>query len=174
MPVTDGGGPTPGAKRVARYRARHGSDPPGPGRPRTHGLRSLERLLRQQSLAAVDGRSTLPRELAEIRRGFADDLGGDPSTAQATLIERVAAKQLLVGALETFLLQHPSTLLLKEHLYLVTVYRQTSDSLRADLLALGLERRAKPVPDLAAYLAARETAPPPAPPAPAAPTEPTS
>jgi hypothetical protein len=147
VPVTNDGGPIPDAKRSARHRARHGSDPQGPGRRRTHGLRSLERVLRQHGLAAVDGRSTLARELAEWRRSLTDDLGGDPSTAQAILIERVAAKRLLVGALETFILQHPSTLLVKENGYLVNLYRQTSDSLRADLIALGLERRAKPVED---------------------------
>ena len=123
----------------------HGTDPRPPGRRPTHGFRALERLLRQHGLAVVDGRSTLGRELAHWRQCHADDLGGDPSAAQATVIERIAAKRLMVGALETFILSAPSTLLVKERLYLVNLYRQMSDSLRADLVTLGLERRAKEV-----------------------------
>ena len=71
------------------------------------------------------------------------------------MIERVAAKRLMVGSLETFILQHPSTFLGKEHLYLVNLYRQLSDSLRSDLVTLGPERKAKPVPTLQEYLAQR-------------------
>jgi hypothetical protein len=115
----------------------------------------LQRLLRQHGLAVVHGRTTLGRELAYWRESLASDLGGDVSTAQATLIERVACKRLLVGAIETFLLSNPSTVLLKERLYLLNVYRMMSDSLRADLVTLGLQRRAKPVPDLQSYLKAR-------------------
>src|SRR5215467_10894238 len=155
MPVTNGQGSTPGARRIARYRARRGTDPRPPGRPPTHGFRALERLLRQHGLAVVDGRSTLGRELAYWRQCYADDLGGDPSAAQATVIERIAAKRLMVGALETFILSAPSTLLVKERAYLVNMYRQMSDSLRADLVTLGLERRAKEAPTLAEYLAAK-------------------
>src|SRR5262245_4444113 len=99
MPVTNEGESTLGRRRIARYRARHGNDPRGPGRPRTHGLRALKRLLRQHGLAVLDGRSTLGRELTHWRRCLADDLGGDPSTAQATLTERVAAKRLLAAGL---------------------------------------------------------------------------
>lgn len=38
----------------------------------------------------------------------------------------------------------------------MNLYRQTSDSLRADLVTLGLERRAKPIPSLAEYLAKKD------------------
>ena len=145
MPVTDGGGLAPGTRRVARHRARHGTEPRGPGRPPSHGFRALERILRQHGLSVLDQRSTLARELAYWRQSLASDLGGDPSTAQAAVIERVAAKRLMVGSLETFILQHPSTFFGKEHLYLVNLYRQLSDSLRADLVTLGLERRTKEV-----------------------------
>src|SRR5215475_10384169 len=152
MPVTNGGGSTPGGRRIARYRARHGTDPRGPGRPPTHGLRAVERLLRQHGLAVVDGRSTLGRELAHWRQCLVDDLGGDPSTAQTVLIERVAGKRLMVASLETFIVQHPSVFLGQEHGYLLTTYRQLSDSLRADLIALGLERKAKEI-DVVAEIA---------------------
>jgi len=100
----------------------------------------------------VDGRSTLGRELAYWRDSLVADLGGDPSTAQMVVIERVAGKRLMVGALETFILSAPSTLLVKERVYLVNMYRQMSDSLRADLVTLGLERRAKEI-DLVAEIA---------------------
>ena len=138
---------------MARHRARHGSDPRPPGRPPSHGFRALERILRQHGLSALDQRSTLARELAHWRQSLASDLGGDPSTAQATVIERVAAKRLMVGSLETFLLQHPSTFFGKEHLYLVNLYRQLSDSLRTDLVTLGLERKTKEM-DVDSILAA--------------------
>src|SRR5262245_7843157 len=105
MPVTNSGGSTPGGRRVALYRARHGTDPRPPGGPPKHGFRAIERLLRQHGLAVLDQRGTLARELRAWRDSLADDLGGDPSVAQATIIERVAAKRLLVGSLETFIVQ---------------------------------------------------------------------
>jgi len=98
----------------------------------------------------------LGRELAYWRQRYTDDLGGDPSAAQATVIERIAAKRLMVGALETFILSAPSTLLVKERAYLVNLYRQMADSLRSDLVTLGLERKARPVPSLTEYLATRD------------------
>jgi hypothetical protein len=171
MPVTDARLPSPGARRIARHRARQAAASARPA-PRRHGLRALERLLRHHGLAALDQRSTLARELAHWRQCLAADVGGDPSTAQAALIERVAAKRVMVGALEVYLLAHPGTFCGTAPPALATLYRQMSDSLRADLLALGLERRAKDVPDLTAYLAARGAAAPVGPRPPAIPCRP--
>lgn len=98
-----------------------------------HGAYS--KILKADGLAALDQRTAFGKAVAALRRSLITDLGGDPSVQQSFLIDRVIAKALQASALEAKLLEG--------HEASRAFYISLSNSLRHDLLALGLERKAK-------------------------------
>ena len=136
------------------------------GRPRTHGLATLRRTVNQIGNRVLDRRTAVGKALAAWRADLVRDLGGDVSTQQAALIELAVKTKLMLDSIDAWLLTQPSLVLARKRTLLPVVRErmQLSDALARYLGQLGLERRAKPVPDLAAYLTART---PPAGPAPA-------
>ena len=69
------------------------------GRPSTHNATALRKAITRLGTGRLDGRSTVA---VAARRFIADltaDLGGDPSRAQATLIEFAARTWVLVEAI---------------------------------------------------------------------------
>jgi hypothetical protein len=131
-----------------------------------HTLKKAVAVLGKRALPSQ--RTALGRALRERRQSLIDHLGGDPSVAQAELIDLAVTTKMQLDSVDAYIFTLPSPVD-KRHRRLWPVMRERQ-SLAAQyqslLRDLGLERRAKPVPDLAAYLAARETAPPPTPPAP--------
>lgn len=105
--------------------------------------------LDQRSAVAVAAR----RFQAELRA----DLGGDPSRAQATLIELAARTWIIVEALDDWILRQPSLVLHRKRAVVPVLLQrqQLADSLARTLERLGLERRTKDVTDLASYLKAK-------------------
>jgi hypothetical protein len=96
--------------------------------------------------------------LAERRAGLVADLGGDLTTAQHALIDLAIRQWALLEAVDGYLLQLPSPVD-KRHRRVWPVVLDRSRlaaQLQATLLALGLERKPKPVQPLRAYLAERE------------------
>ncbi len=93
----------------------------------------------------IDGRSRLGRWMNYLRGELIRHCGGEPSVAESILIEQVVIKTL------------------KSHLYHVGLFKDKSfgskdhalavqNSIRLDLMALGLQRRAKNVTNLEEYL----------------------
>jgi hypothetical protein len=116
------------------------------GRTKLHGYRELRDLVKRR----VDDRSAVGVALRRFQRELVDDLGGDPSRAQRAIIETVSRTWLLLTSLDDWLSRQPSVVNAKKRALLpIVLQRQTlADSLLRHLTALGLERRAKAVPDI--------------------------
>jgi hypothetical protein len=93
----------------------------------------------------IDGRSRLGKWMNHLRGELIKHCGGEPSVAESILIEQIVIKTL------------------KSHLYHVGLFKDKSfgskdhalaiqNSIRLDLMALGLQNRAKNVTTLEAYL----------------------
>jgi hypothetical protein len=105
-------------------------------------------------------RSTaLGRALHEWRESLLSDLGGAEAitTQQLALVDLAVRSKLLVDSVEAYVLSMPSPVNRQRRcLHPVVRERQALvGQLQSLLRDLGLERRAKPVADLAAYLAER-------------------
>ena len=84
------------------------------------------------------------------------DLGGDLTRAQETILEAAAQAWVIVASLDDWIARQPSLVTRKRTVLPVVVQRmQIAEGLARNLERLGLEREAKPVPELTAYLASR-------------------
>lgn len=125
-----------------------------------HGAWSLKRAL---DLGKLDGRSEAGQALKRLRTQLETDLGGveNLSAQERILLDRIVKKVLIVEMLESYSLSRRS--IFKRNGELIGAlgrhYLSFCESLRRDLVAVGLSRRAKGVPSLSAYLAARAQAP---------------
>jgi hypothetical protein len=117
------------------------------------------------SRALPPKRTALGRALREWRAALVADLGGADaiSTQQAALVDLAVTTKLQLDSVDAFLFSMPSPVD-KRHRRLWPVVRERqviAGQLRDVLRDLGLDRKAKPVPDLAAYLAERTRQPAP-------------
>jgi hypothetical protein len=138
------------------------SSPPRRRRPyQRSGVYTLKKaIVTLGSRALPTKRTALGRALREWREALIADLGGADaiSTQQAALVDLAVTTKLQLDSVDAFLFTLNSPVD-KRHRRLWPVVRERqviAGQLRDVLRDLGLERRAKPVPDLAAYLAARE------------------
>lgn len=135
---------------------------------RKHGAFALKRAVRTLGSRTIDRRTRVGRALAAWSDDLARDLGGLDvlSTAQRALIEQAATTRLILDSIDGWLATQPTLIDRRKRALLPVVReRQTlADALVRYLSALGLERKAREVTDLATYLAAR-----PAPPRPESP-----
>jgi hypothetical protein len=104
--------------------------------------------------------TTLGRELRAWRDSLIADLGGadNVSTQQLAIIEKAVTQKLICDSLDGFVLGMAS-LVNKRHRTLWPIVRERAAQvvlLQSLLRDLGLERRARDVPDLASYLAAQK------------------
>jgi hypothetical protein len=108
----------------------------------------------------IDRRTTLGRALAGWRGDLIRDLGGPEniSTQQAAVIDLAVRTKLMLDSIDAWLLTQPSLVNARKRSLLPVVReRQTlADALARYLGQLGLERRAKTIPDLTAYLATKD------------------
>lgn len=110
-----------------------------PIRPIIHGGYST--IWRKALNGQVDGRTRLVKSINALRSQLTSDLGGSPSTQEKILIDRVTIKVFRLQGLETAMMEGRGEKI--ENLYI-----NMSNSMRHDLLALGLERRQKEVKTL--------------------------
>jgi hypothetical protein len=98
----------------------------------------------------IDGRSRMGKWMARLRVELIAHVGGEPSVAKSILIEQIVIKTL------------------KSHLYHVGLFKDKSfgskdhalavqNSIRLDLMALGLQKRARKVLSLDEYLQQKNT-----------------
>jgi hypothetical protein len=145
--VLDGAGLDLGALRDVRD-ARGRFVPGVPGPRLVHGRRS-------RTLAGVPALAEAQRERAEA---IARDLGGAPTTLQATAIREAARLSLLVEALGDDLLARGVLSAKGACRAALGAYTQTLDRQNRIMTILGLERRARTVDPLDAVRAAVEAA----------------
>src|SRR5437870_8556312 len=131
-------------------------------RPYTRsGIYTLKRAVQVLgSRALPTKRTALGRALAEWRSSLVADLGGaDAVTTQVmALVDLAVRTKLLVDSVDAYVLAMPSPVNRQRRcLHPVVRERQALvGQLQSILRDLGLERRAKPVPDLGTYLATRD------------------
>ena len=108
-----------------------------------------------RDISRIDGRTREGKALSFLEATLVTSLGGDPSAQEVALIQRAAFKLFRCGLLEKHLMALETrvrqegkplgSLRIPEHL--TKSYLQWSREARADLMALGLARRARNVTD---------------------------
>jgi hypothetical protein len=122
-----------------RYAGVERKSPPG-GRHRKTGPFS-----RDESLVTLDNRTRAGRVMKGVIRQLTDQIGS-PTTAQALLIQSAALKATRLALLSEQLLDGTPPSEGSDHHALAWL-----NSLRLDLMALGLERRERQILDLRTY-----------------------
>lgn len=130
------------------------------GRPSTHSLTALRKAVTQLGTKRLDQRSAVAVAVRRFKADLARDLGGDPSRAQATLIELAGRTWIIVEALDDWIMRQPSLVLHRKRSVMPVLLQrqQLADSLARTLERLGLDRRAREVPALADYIEKRTPA----------------
>src|ERR1700739_2633704 len=95
---------------------------------------------RLRTIADLDGRTVAARRARDLVSALTADLGGDVSAAQAELVQRA-------GLLGAYLEDAEARWLAGDNVD-VTAWLSAIDRQRRTLMALDLERRARPVPSL--------------------------
>src|SRR5438094_5375769 len=126
------------------------------------GIYALRTAVLTLGSRALPAKSTaLGRALHEWRESLLADLGGVDavSTQRLALVDLAVRTKLLVDSVDAYVLAMPSPVNRQRRcLHPVVRERQALvGQLQSLLRDLGLERRAKPVADLASYLATRAT-----------------
>ena len=128
------------------------SGPPGHRHHEKHGGYTV--LAALDGRREIDGQSPLGLELKRLREALVSDLGAsrweDLSEQQRILVTRVIHKHLFAESIEAWLLEHgPLRKNGTVRPALGSNYLAIANSLRLDLITLGLERRTRDVTDLA-------------------------
>ena len=109
-----------------------------------------------KGLQSIDKRTVAAQALLAWRSELLADLGGEEnvSSQQTALVEMATRTRLYVDSLDAWLMEQPSLVnrRKKSVLPVLRERQQLVDSLARILGQLGLERKAKPVPTLSAYL----------------------
>lgn len=124
------------------------------------GFYTLKATLRALGPRVIDKRTALGKQLAEWRDALVRDLGGADalSTQRHALVDVVIRQKLLLESIDAWLLVQPSLVNARKRALLPVVRERQAlaDGLVRTMVQLGLERRTKPLPSLAEYLAAKE------------------
>lgn len=94
-----------------------------------------------------DGRTRAGKLQRQVEAALVTAMGGDPSPQQVLILQRAAVKAIRCSLLEGHILSAKKTSITAERHYLAW-----ARELRLDLQALGLQRQARPVPDLEQYV----------------------
>lgn len=106
-------------------------------------------------LPGVDGRSAWVRRCKDIIEAHLSDLGGEDNTSVA---ERSLVRRAAVISTELEMMEARFAAAGHADPGELDLYQRTAGNLRRLLEAIGLQRRAKPVPDLDTFLEMRERA----------------
>jgi len=126
---------------------------------RKTGLYTARAALKRYGLRALDRRTRAARALLAWRQEIAADLGGadNLSAQQRAVLEEAVKLKLMLDSVDAWILAQPSLIDRRKRALLPVVKERQSlaDALVRYLTTLGLERRARDVTDLRAYLTAR-------------------
>ncbi len=125
------------------------------------GLARLKRKVAARGMAGVDRRGAAAKAVTAWRSGLLQDLGGEENVSiqRRTIAEEAAVTKLLIAHVNSFLIENGECLINKgkRSLFPIVAQRQSLvDSLARLLVQLGLDRQAKKVEDLDAWLERRE------------------
>ena len=132
----------------------------GHKKPRTysrHGLSKLKRGIYGLDMKQLDRRYRIGRALGEWRDLLVADLGGKDmvSTQQEALVDLCVRSKLMLDSIDNWILQQPRLVNIRKRALLPVVRerQQLADGFARYLQQLGLERKAKDLPNLAEQLA---------------------
>lgn len=112
-----------------------------------------------RGLQAIDRRTAAARALLTWRDDLVEALAGEDAVSpqQRALVDLAARTKLYVDAVDDWIVEQPSLVLTRKRSILPVVRERQAlaDSLARLLSQLGLDRRAKEVPTLSTYLAAK-------------------
>lgn len=115
----------------------------GPGSVRTYPVKHALRVDFRR--VKVDGRSSLGKWMKTLKDNLTKDLGGSLTTMEEILLDRIVSKIVRCHLYETGILSG-------ENFGSRDFYLALCNSLRHDLMVIGLKRRVKDPLDLEAYL----------------------
>src|SRR5262245_51425846 len=125
-----------------------------------HGFYTLKTTLRALGPRVIDRRTSIGKALAEWRDVLVRDLGGASalSMQQSALVDLLVRQKVLLESIDAWLLVQPSLVNARKRALLPVVRERqvVADAMSKYLGQLGLERRAKPVEDLGAYMKRRD------------------
>ncbi len=135
-------------RKPRRGRVRHG----------VYQLKSTMKELADRGLRVFDGRTAFGKSARRWRDDLVRDLGGDPSTGQAAVIELALRTKVMLDSIDAWLLVQPSLINRRKRalIPIAAQRQQLADALVRYLTALGLERKAKQLPSLEDYLSGAE------------------
>ena len=117
------------------------------------GLGTLKRAIKGLGGRVIDQRTTLGKSLARWRTALIHDLGGPEavSTQQVAVVDLAVKSKLLLDSIDTWLLTQPTLVNARKRSLLPAIKERQAlaDGLARYMGMLGLERRAKEIPDLA-------------------------
>jgi len=128
----------------------------GNTRAMTHGLATLRKVANILGSRMIDKRTATGKALAKWRHDLIQDLGGDVSTQQSTIVDLAVKSKLLLDSIDVWLLTQ-ETLVNRRKKSLIPVVKERqslADGLAKYLSMLGLERRSKQV-TLQDYIASK-------------------
>jgi len=138
-------------------RKRRGGPPKGSANARTHGHYQRKAALSRIGFDGIDRRTSAGREYSERREQIVADAGGTLSQIKADLVERYMRLCVLIDSLDTWLFQQPSLINKRKRALFPIVKERThlEDAALRLAQSIGLDRKEKPVPTLAEYLAGK-------------------
>jgi hypothetical protein len=133
----------------------------------THGLGVLKRAVKELGARALDGRTTLAKELQAEQEELTQSLGGESeiSPQERAIIQMIAQKRIRRKIAAQWALLNPDKLFdrrKRSFAPLALQLEQLEESEARLLEKLGLRRRAKQLPSLSDYLANGKAVAPPA------------
>jgi hypothetical protein len=123
----------------------------------THGDALLKKAVKELGARAIDGRTSLAKELEGERRELISALGGpsEVSPQELAIVEMIAMKRVRRKPIAQWALLNRERLLDRRKRSLVPIALQLEQLEESEvrlLKELGLKRRAKPLPSLTDYL----------------------
>lgn len=105
--------------------------------------------VRLRTLSDIDARTAAYRRFRELAEAYTSDLGGDLSTAESAIVQRVVSLQVW--------LEDAEAAYAKTGQLDIATYTTGSNALRRLLADIGLQRRQRDVtPDLSSYVSRKE------------------
>ncbi len=128
-------------------------------KPNRHGLNTMKKAMVELGNRAIDGRSAYGRAVYAFEKHYIDQLGGECAISQGErrMITMTARTALLLDTVDCYVAELGSKIINRRSkcLFPIVMQRQQlADSHQRQLVALGLERKSKPVPSLQAYIEA--------------------
>jgi hypothetical protein len=121
----------------------------------------LKAALKRRGLRALDGRSSLARNVAAWRAEVIQDLGGDLSRAEATVLDMAAAGVAVLHVVDAWIGAHPEQIVNGRKRSVAPVVREriaVAAHVKDLLVTLGIRRRPPPTKTLMEVLRERDEA----------------